>query len=157
MHGQWDWMRDPKIHSTTWEWDHACASEGWKKSHNYEHHTFTNVLGKDRDLGYSIMRDLGRPGVAPGPPAAAGVQPAAVAFFEWGVAFYDLELELVSRTASQVQGGVQGASEALWRKARRQLAKDFVLYPALSGPRASWRAPPRAWWPTPCATSGRTP
>ena len=56
MHGQWDWMRDPKIHSTTWEWDHACASEGWKKSHNFEHHTYTNVLGKDRDLGYSIMR-----------------------------------------------------------------------------------------------------
>jgi fatty acid desaturase len=21
LHGQWDWMRDPKIHSTTWEWD----------------------------------------------------------------------------------------------------------------------------------------
>src|SRR3954464_8616539 len=20
LHGQWDWMRDPKIHSTTWEW-----------------------------------------------------------------------------------------------------------------------------------------
>ena len=23
LHGQWDWMRDPKIHSTTWEWDSA--------------------------------------------------------------------------------------------------------------------------------------
>ena len=23
MHGQWDWMRDNKIHSTTWEWDNA--------------------------------------------------------------------------------------------------------------------------------------
>ena len=23
LHGQWDWMRDPKIHSTTWEWDMA--------------------------------------------------------------------------------------------------------------------------------------
>ena len=21
LHGQWDWMRDPNIHSTTWEWD----------------------------------------------------------------------------------------------------------------------------------------
>src|SRR4051812_27304706 len=20
LHGQWDWMRDPKIHSSTWEW-----------------------------------------------------------------------------------------------------------------------------------------
>jgi linoleoyl-CoA desaturase len=26
LHGQWDWMRDPKIHSTTWEWDHAPTS-----------------------------------------------------------------------------------------------------------------------------------
>ena len=30
MHGQWDWMRDPKIHSTTWEWDNASPSEQWK-------------------------------------------------------------------------------------------------------------------------------
>src|ERR1700744_6191907 len=21
MHGQWDWMNDPEIHSSTWEWD----------------------------------------------------------------------------------------------------------------------------------------
>src|SRR5690242_14540406 len=27
MHGQWDWMRDPKIHSTTWEWDNVSPSE----------------------------------------------------------------------------------------------------------------------------------
>src|SRR3712207_4248833 len=26
MHGQWDWMRDPKIHSTTWEWDNVSPS-----------------------------------------------------------------------------------------------------------------------------------
>src|SRR5215212_4339867 len=34
MHGQWDWMRDPKIHSTTWEWDSASPSDQWKHSHN---------------------------------------------------------------------------------------------------------------------------
>ena len=27
LHGQWDWMRDPKIHSSTWEWDHAAPAE----------------------------------------------------------------------------------------------------------------------------------
>ncbi|MCW2676438.1 MAG: Fatty acid desaturase, partial [Modestobacter sp.] len=26
LHGQWDWMRDPKIHSTTWEWDMASPA-----------------------------------------------------------------------------------------------------------------------------------
>ena len=47
MHGQWDWMRDEKIHSTTWEWDSASTSEQWKHSHNELHHTYTNVLGRD--------------------------------------------------------------------------------------------------------------
>src|SRR5215210_7668441 len=56
MHGQWDWMRDPKIHSTTWEWDNASPADQWKHAHNMEHHTYTNVLGKDGDLGYGIMR-----------------------------------------------------------------------------------------------------
>src|SRR6478609_9401048 len=27
---QWDWMRDDKIHSTTWEWDNASPSDMWK-------------------------------------------------------------------------------------------------------------------------------
>ena len=26
LHGQWDWMRDPKIHSSTWEWDHTSPA-----------------------------------------------------------------------------------------------------------------------------------
>ena len=56
LHGQWDWMRDPKIHSTTWEWDSATPAEQWKHSHNELHHTYTNVIGKDNDLGYGIMR-----------------------------------------------------------------------------------------------------
>ena len=56
MHGQWDWMRDDKIHSTTWEWDNASPSEMWKHSHNEVHHNYTNVRGKDHDLGYGIMR-----------------------------------------------------------------------------------------------------
>ncbi|MFL6158733.1 MAG: fatty acid desaturase family protein, partial [Marmoricola sp.] len=55
LHGQWDWMRDPKIHSTTWEWDYASTADGWKHAHNEIHHTFTNIVGKDNDLGYGIM------------------------------------------------------------------------------------------------------
>ncbi len=56
LHGQWDWMRDPKIHSTTWEWDNAATAEGWKKSHNEEHHTYTNIVGMDNDLGWGLVR-----------------------------------------------------------------------------------------------------
>ena len=55
-HGQWDWMNDPEIHSTTWEWDMVGVSSQWRYSHNYRHHVFTNVLGMDDDLGFGVMR-----------------------------------------------------------------------------------------------------
>ncbi len=56
IHGQWDWMNDPEIHSTEWEWDTTSPSEHWKKSHNFIHHKYTNVVGLDDDIGYGIMR-----------------------------------------------------------------------------------------------------
>ena len=95
LHGQWDWMRDPKIHSTTWEWDNASPAEQWKHSHNELHHTYTNVVGKDNDLGYGIMRvdedQRGHPFYL--------VQPVwnfiNAMFFEYGIAAYDLELGAV--------------------------------------------------------------
>ena len=55
-HGQWDWMNDPEIHSSTWEWDMAGVSSQWRYSHNYRHHVFTNVIGVDDDLGYGVLR-----------------------------------------------------------------------------------------------------
>ncbi len=48
--------RPPYIHSSVWDWDTASTAEAWKHSHNYIHHTFTNIRGKDKDLGYEIMR-----------------------------------------------------------------------------------------------------
>ena len=42
-HGQWDWMNDPEIHSSTWEWDMVAVSSQWRYSHNYRHHVFSNV------------------------------------------------------------------------------------------------------------------
>ena len=136
MHGQWDWMRDPAIHSTTWEWDAASTAQSWKYSHNVQHHTYTNVLGKDRDLGYSAMR------VDPEQPWSPvyllqpiyGVLMAMV--FEWGIALYDMELDAVGRGEKTKE---QARAEMLLfaRKAARQLAKDYVLFPLLSG--RSWR------------------
>ena len=35
---------------------YASPAEQWKHSHNELHHTYTNVIGKDNDLGYGIMR-----------------------------------------------------------------------------------------------------
>ena len=56
MHGQWDWMNDPEIHSSTWEWDMSGASKHWRYTHNFQHHKYTNILGMDDDVGYSILR-----------------------------------------------------------------------------------------------------
>ena len=35
MHGQWDWMNDPEIHSSTWEWDMSGSSKHWRYTHNF--------------------------------------------------------------------------------------------------------------------------
>ena len=55
-HGQWDWMNDPEIHSSTWEWDMAGLSSQWRYSHNYTHHVYNNILGMDDDIGFGVMR-----------------------------------------------------------------------------------------------------
>jgi fatty acid desaturase len=133
MHGQWDWMRDPEIHSTSWEWDSASTSDSWKYAHNYMHHTFTNVVGKDRDLGYSIMR------VSPEQPwhpvylAQPFYNVLLALGFEWAIAVYDIELENV-RAGKKPWAQAKAELGSLWRKARRQLLKDYVAFPILSGP-----------------------
>ena len=43
-------MNDKFINSKAYEWDIACDGKCWNRVHNYEHHTFTNIVGKDRDL-----------------------------------------------------------------------------------------------------------
>src|SRR6201997_4376313 len=56
MHGQWDWMNDPEIHSSTWEWDMSAVSKHWISSHNFAHHKYPNILGVDDDVGYHVLR-----------------------------------------------------------------------------------------------------
>src|SRR3546814_19895020 len=56
MHGQYDWTNDPKLNSQRYEWDNVCDAGMWRHFHNYEHHTYTNILGKDRDFGYTLLR-----------------------------------------------------------------------------------------------------
>ena len=139
MHGQWDWMCDPAIHSSTWEWDAASTATSWKRSHNYQHHTYTNVLGKDRDLGYSAMR------VEPEQPwhPVYLLQPVyfflMAAVFEWGIALYDMELDAVAR-GERSKAAARKEIAATLRKARGQLLKDYVVFPALAGRRGAPRA-----------------
>ncbi|MFC0865998.1 fatty acid desaturase family protein [Sphaerimonospora cavernae] len=133
LHGQWDWMRDPKIHSTTWEWDTASPADQWKHSHNFVHHTWTNVLGKDRDIGYSVLRISPEQRWHPIYLAQPFYNALLALFFEYGIAIYDLELE-------RIPSGRKNAKEALAQlravatKIRRQVTKDYVAFPLLAGP-----------------------
>ncbi len=132
LHGQWDWMNDPVINSAVWDWDTASTAEAWKHSHNYIHHTYTNILGKDKDLGYEIMR------VDPHQPwhPVYLLQPiynVLLAFlFEWGVAVHDMDIEAINsgeksyKEAWQDLKGISG-------KMRTQVQKDYIAWPVVSG------------------------
>ena len=137
MHGQWDWMRDPKIHSTTWEWDNASPSDQWKHSHNELHHTYTNVIGKDNDLGYGIMRVDEDQKWHPLYLAQPLWNFINACFFEYGIAAYDLELgkNLSSKKRRQNPEFKARAKQTL-RKIRGQATKDYLVHPLLSGPSA---------------------
>ena len=133
MHGQWDWMNDPEVHSTTWEWDMVCASPHWKHSHNYIHHKYTNVVGMDHDVGYKILRVTRD---EPWEPRRA-FQPLANVFlaatFEWGIGLHDLALKEVISGEKPKEVAIPQIKEFL-RKIGKQVGKDYVLFPALTGP-----------------------
>ncbi len=135
MHGQWDWMRDPKIHSTTWEWDNASPAEQWKHSHNELHHTYTNVIGKDNDLGYGIMRVDEDQRWVPMYLAQPVWNFINACFFEYGIAAYDLELlkNLPSKRRRSAPVFKAKVRQTL-RKIGKQMTKDYVVHPLLSGP-----------------------
>jgi len=135
MHGQWDWMRDPKIHSTSWEWDNASPADMWKHSHNQVHHNYTNVIGKDNDLGYGIMRVDEDQRWKP----LYLVQPLSNAinacFFQYGIAAYDLEIGKFLKGRVD-KDDFRARGKKVLAKIGRHATRDYVLHPLLSGPSA---------------------
>ncbi|CAN5907116.1 acyl-CoA desaturase [soil metagenome] len=135
MHGQYDFLQDPAFDGNRFEWDTACPGDSWRRTHNYEHHTFTNILGKDRDIGYSLLRvtedqpwkpaDLGNPVYAT----------LLAVFFQYGVMLHELE-------ADRLMAGEKSWAETaelrgeMAEKVVGQTLKDYVLFPLLSGPSA---------------------
>jgi fatty acid desaturase len=131
MHGQWDWMNDPQINSSTWDWDSASTAEAWKHSHNYIHHTFTNIRGKDRDLGYEIMRIDPHQKWHPVYVLQPFYNLVLAAFFEWGVATHDLDFEAI-RKGEKSKDAVVRELKGMAAKGRRQIVKDYVAFPLVS-------------------------
>jgi fatty acid desaturase len=131
MHGQWDWMNDPRIHSSTWDWDTASTAEAWKHSHNYFHHTYTNIRGKDKDLGYEIMRIDPEQRWHPVYLAQPVYNLILAALFEWGVALHDLDFEAI-RKGHKPMHQVKRELKGIAGKAKAQIVKDYIAWPLVS-------------------------
>jgi NADPH-dependent stearoyl-CoA 9-desaturase len=133
MHGQYDFLHEPALDGRTYEWDTACPADQWRHSHNYVHHAHTNVIGQDRDIGYALLRVTEEQPWHPGHLAQPVAALLLALLFQWGVALHDLEVDRVARGEKPLaEAGAQAVG--VWRKARRQLLKDYLLFPALSGP-----------------------
>jgi fatty acid desaturase len=133
MHGQYDWTRDPALSSTEFDWDTVCPADQWRHSHNYLHHTFTNVVGKDRDIGYGILR------MSEGKPwkvwdVANPVKATALMLaFDHGVMLHDVETEKILKGDKTFAQQWPILRDGLKKSAELD-GKDYVLWPLLTGP-----------------------
>ena len=129
LHAQWDWMKDPEIQSNTWEWDNLSPADRWMHSHNVVHHTWTNVVGKDLDVGYGIMRVTPMQEWKP----KFLLQPVwfvlLALLFEEGVALHEQAFVDVIEGRKDMK-----ETAPLWRrivsKVWGQVRKDYILWPA---------------------------
>jgi len=128
LHAQWDWMKDSSIQSNTWEWDNMSPSDRWMHSHNVVHHTWTNVMEKDLDVGYGILR------VTPMQPWAWKYLPQPLyafllmLFFEEGVALHEQTIiDWVEKRKTFAE--IKPLLGRIGRKAGRQILKDYVMWP----------------------------
>lgn len=136
MHGQYDWSGDPALNSQSFEWDIACDGEQWRHSHNVTHHTYTNILGKDRDLGYSLLRLTEEQRWKP----RHWLQPFAnlmlACGFQYAVGSHDLELGRY-KYGKISKEEFKPRLQRFLQKVGKQSLKDYILFPAL----ALWSAP----------------
>ncbi len=131
MHGQWDWMNDPEIHSSTWEWDMSGASKHWRFTHNFMHHKYTNILGMDDDVGYGVIRVTRDERWKPFNLSNLFFNALLSIGFEWGVGLQHLELGKITKGRDDRRATLKRVRE-FGAKAGHQVAKDYLAYPALS-------------------------
>ena len=136
MHGQWDWMRDPKIHSTHLGVGQrrARASSGSTRTTSCTTRSPT-CSASDNDLGYGIMRvdeDQKWHPMYLGQPLYNFLN---ACFFEYGIAAYDLELGK-NLQGPQGQGGFRARRpRRCWPQGRAgRRTRTTSLHPLLSGP-----------------------
>jgi linoleoyl-CoA desaturase len=141
MHGQWNWMNDPEIHSSTWEWDMTGASKHWRFTHNFQHHKYTNILGMDDDVGYTVLRVTRDQPWEPHNIGNLLFNSILALGFEWGIGLQPIEFRKVFTDGPDRETTVLQVRE-FSAKAGRQVVKDYVAFPALTSlsPAASYKS-----------------
>jgi len=131
IHGQYDWMNDPRVDSSRYEWDNVCAAADWHHSHNVMHHNYTNIVGKDPDFGYGVLRMAEQMPWQRRHRGQLGVSAVTAIMFEWGVGIHDADPGAV-RDGKQSVKEFASKLQLFGRKAVRQGVKDYALFPALA-------------------------
>lgn len=136
MHGQFDWLNDPSLNGANYDWDTIATGDDWKHTHNYVHHTYTNIVGKDHDVGYGLLRVSEQQKWEPRFLLNVPMAMQLMVFFEWYVGAQNLHLEdaIVYKTKSWKE--VWKDSAKLRKKVVRQVGKDYVFFPLIAGPNA---------------------
>ena len=133
MHGQYDWMNDPELNGKTYELDIVGTGDNWRQTHNFKHHTYTNIKGMDDDIGYGLLRlfpeQRWRPFYLLQPIWGA----LLAVLFQWGVAIQDLEIGKYF-AGRKTKDELKKEWKPVSKKIRRQLLKDYVVFPLLAGP-----------------------
>ncbi|MEP7705407.1 acyl-CoA desaturase [Paraglaciecola sp. 25GB23A] len=142
LHGQYDWMNDPLLHSKRYEWDIACDSGSWQRTHNFEHHTYTNIIGKDRDFGYGLLRLSNDLSWRVRNLWQGGTYLVLSLLFQWGISYHELAGQRVFSTRKKTERHSQISDAALkkafFNKGARQLFKDYIFFPLIAGPMFLW-------------------
>ena len=142
LHGQYDFLQHRYLNSKHFEWDIACDAGSWKRTHNFEHHTYTNIIGKDRDFGYGLLRlsndfrwrlrNLWQ----------FVTYLVLSTLFQWGVSYHELAGERVffgKKKPDRVNSvSHSDLKKAFFGKGARQLFKDYVFFPLIAGPMWLW-------------------
>ena len=130
MHGQYDWMQHPHLNSQRFDWDIVCPAPLWQHSHNYLHHTFTNIVGRDHDVGYHLIRVTDEQPWTPSDRYNPLKTTILALGFEWAVAFHDIQISVDEYADDpEIHRIMQPKARALFAKLGRQVGKDYLALP----------------------------
>jgi fatty acid desaturase len=133
IHGQYDFMNEPSLNGSTYEWDIAGTADNWRESHNYKHHTYTNIKGMDDDVGYGMLRLFPEQRWSPMALFQTVYAILLALLFQWGIAIQELQLGKIVK-GKKTWAQLREELKPVMVKINRRVLKDYLIFPLLAGP-----------------------